>query len=269
MTPTEAIAQQLGAVAACLERSGNSSEAVANFLLRCAFTSFASSAGLLPQHALSCAVSAGSLGQLWTAMVHVLGLDQAGELFVNMLPLPLDAEAKRLVIEADCLSWDTVDLSIFGSLVETSFDAKQRHRLGAHYTPRSYVYRVVRPTLEEPLREEWEIVQGLSRLSREGTAPHHTPEESLNGLIEFQKKLASTRVLDPACGTGNFLIVALETLYEIEDEVLAEFVARGAESPGERVSPHQCHGIEINPLAAGVCRLVLQLAHLRRRHQRD
>lgn len=265
-TDSVRIAGLLGRLAGNLEAAGHSKDSVADFLLRCSFTMFASSLGLLPPYALSVAATLDKVGVMWAAMVNVLGLAEANELFVDMSPLPLDEEAQALFREADGCRWKSVDLSIFGALVEGAFDAKQRHRLGAHYTPRTYVYRIVGPTIEEPLRKEWEIVFGLSRLSRELIAPHHTAEQSERWLQEFHTKLVSTRVLDPACGAGNFLIVALETLYQIEDEVLAEFEARGIELPADRVSPRTMLGIEINPRAVGICRLVLQLSHLRRRH---
>lgn len=265
------IAELLGRLTDGIEADGLERTAAADFVLRCSFLMFLGGIGLIPRSAVSAAARTGALDQLWTATVYVLALKEAGDFYrQEMGSGALDDAGADVLCEADSYAWRDIDLSIFGSLIEGSLEAKERHRLCAHYTPRSYVQRLVTPTIEQPLRSEWEIVGGMSRLMREPPpefAPHYTPEESLEWLAAFQRKLAATRVLDPACGTGNFLIVALETLYLIEDEVLAEFAARGAEPPAERVSPRTMLGIEINPRACTVCRLVLQLCELRRRCQ--
>lgn len=261
-------AAHLSRAAERLDAAGHSRGAVGGFMLRCVFTLFASGIGIVPERALVGALETNTLRPMWLAMVHVLGVPSSG-IFADPIALPLDKEAARALTDAAGCDWGSVELSILGTLVEGALEKKERHALGAHYTPRAYVERLVRPTMEEPLRKEWETVQGLSRLSRDGTAPHHTSDESAKWLLDFHAKLCSTRVLDPACGTGNFLIVALETLYRIEDEVLAEIAVRDLPRPTERVSPKQMRGIEINPRAAEICRLVLNLCHLRRCYRRD
>lgn len=243
---------------------------IAAFLLRCAFTMFLSSVDIIPPHALSCAVQSGTLEIMWAALFMEApdneniecrdallahdGQEPPGDaptgIFASMTALPLDDAAKRALVEADDCDWASVDLSIFGALVEASFSPKTRHRLGVHYTPREYVMRLVGPTIEEPMREEWEAAKG---------------EESAQPLLDYHAKLSATRVLDPACGSGNFLIVALETLHGIEDDVFRELARRGIERPTARVSPRQMLGIEINPRACEVCKLVLQMCDLRRK----
>jgi hypothetical protein len=226
---------------------------VAAYLLRCAFTMFLPSVEILPARTLTRAVSEGNLAITWAVMSRELALPDTG-IFSSTAALPLDDAAKQALIDADACDWSCVDLSIFGELVESAFDPKQRHRLGAHYTPREYVMRLVGPTIEEPLRREWD-----TRPIRQG--------ETEQWMRDYHAKLCAQRVLDPACGSGNFLIVALETLYGIEDDVLREFDALGIPRPDARVSPHQMRGIEINPRACEIAKLVLNLSSLRRRRQ--
>jgi len=97
--------------------------------------------------------------------------------------------------------WADVEPAIFGTLLERALNKKERHMLGAHFTPRAYVERLVRPTIEEPLREEWVVVQAAARRLR----MDEKGEEARKLVHEFLRKLCGLRVLDPACGSGNFL----------------------------------------------------------------
>jgi type I restriction-modification system DNA methylase subunit len=104
--------------------------------------------------------------------------------------------------------------SDFGTLLERAHDERERHSLGAHYTPRAYVERLVIPTVVEPLRENWRDVQAaaltLERASK--------TKEAIAVLMDF-RRLCSIEVLDPACGSGNFLYVTLEHLKRLEAEI--------------------------------------------------
>lgn len=259
------VATHLARAAEALEMA-HPRDVVSDFMLRCSFTAFSESVDLVPKGALALAVESDTLGPMWAAMTTVLGLPRTG-IFSNLQTLPLDSVARDSLLSAARIDWSRIELSIFGSLVERSLNPQERHALGAHYTPRSYVERLVRPTVEEPLRAEWEIVRGLSRLSADGTAAHHTPGESLRWLHGFHAKLCATRVLDPACGTGNFLYVAMDLVQAIEREVVAEIVARGEPPPDARVTPAQFLGIEINARAAAIADLVLQMGYLRSQHR--
>lgn len=252
-----------------LEEVGHGRGRVADFLLRCSFSMFATSFGFLPPRAVDWAIALNQLDVMWTAMGHVLwGKVPERGIFADPFALPLDDVSREALKAAAACDCNNVELSIFGSLVERSLDAKTRHSLGAHYTPRSYVERLVRPTIEEPMRDEWELLRGLSRLSTDLVIPpHHSPEESLRWVLEFHTKLCTTRVLDPACGSGNFLYVAMSILQDLEEEVVAEIERRGAPRPDARITPGQFLGIEINPRAAGIADLVLQLGYLKRLRQ--
>ena len=140
----------------------------------------------------------------------------------------------------------------------------ERHKLGAHYTPRAYVERLVLPTIIEPLREEWANVQAAAvTLANEGKLT-----EARDEVRDFLRKLCDTTVLDPACGTGNFLYVTLEHMKRLEGEVLRHAAGlrrdagrlRGVRPDGR--SRTSSSGIEINPRAAAIADLVLWIGYL-------
>ena len=114
--------------------------------------------------------------------------------------LPLDREGIGILLEAARADWKEVEPAIFGTLLERALNPRERHKLGAPYTPRAYVERLVIPTVIAPLRAEWENVQAAASLQ--------AAREDLKGarktLSDFHRTLCLTRVLDPACGSGNF-----------------------------------------------------------------
>jgi type I restriction-modification system DNA methylase subunit len=154
------------------------------------------------------------LGELWRDMDHG-GFSPAiasevlrfnGKLFKQPDTLPLDKPQLALLIKAAKADWKHVEPAIFGTLLERALSPKDRHKLGAHYTPRAYVERLVLPTVIEPLRAEWNDAYGAAMvLDAEG---HH--DEAVDTLRRFHHRLCTVRVLDPACGSGNFLYVTLE-----------------------------------------------------------
>ena len=186
-----------------------------------------------------------------------------GGLFKGIDPIPLTVEQIQLLIDAAKADWRFVEPAIFGTLLERALDPRERHKLGAHYTPRAYVERLVMPTLIEPLREEWSDVRGAAEtLLRQGK-----PDKAVQEVEAFHYRLCQVRVLDPACGSANFLYVALEHMKRLEGEVLA-FIAEQSqgqgmlETEGLTVDPHQFLGMEINPRAAAIAELVLWIGYL-------
>ena len=169
---TREIAGQLAELAKSLEHSGHAADAVAQFLMRCLFTMFAEDVKLLPhesfrklllQYADRPDVAMRMLAQLWRDMdgggfstaiaCDVLRFN--GKLFKQPDTLPLSSEQITLLIAAAKAKWEHVEPAIFGTLLERALDTTERHKLGAHYTPRAYVERLVLPTVIEPLRSEW------------------------------------------------------------------------------------------------------------------
>jgi hypothetical protein len=277
---TREIAAHLAELAQELERSGHDPERVATFLMRCIFTLFAEDVGLLPEHLFTEALDkywfpnppsfpAGISG-LWKAMndgtsFGFLGklLRFNGGLFADQQALPLTKPQLERLQEAARSNWADVEPAIFGTLLERALDPRERHRLGAHYTPRSYVERLVRPTIEEPLREDWKLVQAEVRSLVEAGKV----EDAKKAVRVFHRWLTKTRVLDPACGSGNFLYVSLDLFKRLESEVLGLLADLGEkqdllEIEGATVTPEQFRGIEVKRWAKEIAELVLWIGYL-------
>jgi hypothetical protein len=186
-----------------------------------------------------------------------------GKLFKNPQVLPLNRDQIDLLLAAARANWREVEPAIFGTLLERALDPTERHALGAHYTPRAYVERLVLPTIIEPLREEWKIAQAAALvLAGEGKL-----KEAQQQVREFLRHLCKIRVLDPACGSGNFLYVTLEHLKRLEGEILNQLDELGdtqgrLDLQGVSVDPHQLLGIELNPRAAEIAEMVLWIGYL-------
>ena len=167
------------------------------------------------------------------------------------------------LIAAAKSNWREVEPAIFGTLLERALEPTERHALGAHYTPRAYVERLVLPTVVEPLRADWANVQAAAVvLATDGKL-----EEARAEVRKFHHQLCTVRVLDPACGSGNFLYVTLEHLKRLEGEVLNQLQALGETQDklgweGETVTLQQLRGIELNERAATVAELVLWIGYL-------
>jgi hypothetical protein len=277
---TRDIAQRLAAVSKALEEAQYPAEEVAMFLMRCIFTMFAEDVGLLPEKSFKevlqrCEAEPDTfvqdVGQLWEAM-DVGGYAHAirkrvpkfnGEFFRIRKVLPLGREEIGELRQAASYDWRDVEPAIFGTLLEQALNSTERRRLGAHYTPRAYVERLVVATIIEPLRTDWNEV--LSTAERQKSERRN--EDAEKTVRAFHDKLCQTRVLDPACGTGNFLYVSLELMKRLEGEVLEALVDLGGQEAlsglsGHTVGPHQFFGMEINPRAAAIAELVLWIGHL-------
>ncbi len=277
---TRDIAARLASVSRALEKAGHPPEAVAMFLMRVLFTLFAGDVDLLPKGAFQgllreCAgrpdLFPELLEELWGAMDE--GRFSAtirhrvrrfnGEFFRNRRALPLDAPAIGELVAASERNWSEVEPAIFGTLLEQALDPGERRRLGAHYTPPGHVERLVIATVIDPLRADWAKV--LSTAERQKAAGRG--EDAIRTVRAFHDRLCETRVLDPACGTANFLYVALKLMKRLEGEVLEALADLGGQEAltglgGHTVDPHQFLGLEINPRAAAIAELVLWIGHL-------
>ncbi|WP_211644040.1 class I SAM-dependent DNA methyltransferase [Loktanella sp. SALINAS62] len=277
---TRGVANRLAALGRSFEGQGHMPEDVARFLMRCLFTMFAEDVDLIPRDSFSDLLkklrghpehAAPALKGLWEAM-NSGGFSQAlmidlkrfnGGLFKDASALPLSEVQLSLLIDAADRDWKEVEPAIFGTLLERALSPKDRHKLGAHYTPRAYVERLVNPTVIEPLRADWVAVQGAAlTLVNQGR-----DKDALAEVEAFHRRLCDIRVLDPACGSGNFLYVALELMKRLEGEVTALMADLGQDQvalslEGHTVDPHQFLGIELNPWAAAVAELVLWIGYL-------
>ena len=225
---TREIAARLAQVSKRLEGK-HDPEDVAHFLMRCLFTMFAEDTGLLPEKSFlslleECAERpdgfAPLLADLWRNMDtggYATSIRAAvkrfnGALFKDAQVIPLGREEIGELRAAAAQDWRDVEPAIFGTLLEQALDPEERKRLGAHYTPRAYVERIVTATIIEPLRADWTAVVNAveeARASNDNAA-------ALRLVQAFHDKLCTTRVLDPACGTGNFLYVSLDLIKRLE-----------------------------------------------------
>ena len=284
---TRQLAGYLAGLSTQLEKAGHSSDAVAQFLMRCLFTMFAEDVELIPADSFkgllaTYAESEESRGYLPDALQGLWAvMDKGGfspelrtklrrfngQLFHEAKALPLNASQIQLLQKAAEADWREVEPAIFGTLLERALDPAERHSLGAHYTPRRYVERLVLPTVIEPLRREWAAAQAASATRLEESKGKKAVAAAREELLKFLHRLTSVTILDPACGSGNFLYVTLEHLKRLEGEVLTTLAQLGGSGrlelgDGVTVSPRQLLGLELNPRAAAIADVVLRIGYL-------
>lgn len=272
---TRDIAAHLAELAAALEDRGLAQERVARFLMRAVFTMFAEDVGLLPDepfrrllHEVAIPDPAefpAAAEDLWRAMDEGrrFGFRKLlrfnGHFFQDAEALPLTRDDLAILLEAAKADWSKVEPTIFGTLLTRALDADERHRLGAEYTPPEFIERLIRPTIEEPVRERWTAVQAEVLQLRQSKKTRDR-DKAEQRLLAFHAWLRSLKVLDPACGSGNFLYLAMHALKRVEVEVLHELadVRGGAlELRMEEVDPSQFYGIEVKPWAREIAELTL------------
>jgi type II restriction/modification system DNA methylase subunit YeeA len=278
---TEEAAGLIAEIAQSLRDRGAPSADVAHFLDRIVFCLFAEDVGLLPPRLFTRilenakdkpAMFSKSVQSLFEAMAHggLLGADSIahfnGNLFDSTAALDLTTEEIRTVLKAALLDWSAVDPSIFGTLFERGLDPSKRSQLGAHYTSRADIETLVEPVVMQPLRREWEAIR--SKIESRPN-PRNSPQvakknrlDSIGMARTFLMRLSSVKVLDPACGSGNFLYVTLQKLKDLEKEVILYANAQLGESFLPRVGPWQMHGIELNPYAHDLAQMTIWIGYL-------
>jgi hypothetical protein len=181
-----------------------------------------------------------------------------GQLFAEYLSMAGFSGAMRMRLAAACrFDWSRISPAIFGSLFQGIMDSKERRQLGAHYTSERDILKVIKPLFLDALREEFEQIRKDSR-----------PTQRNNRLQEFQLKLGKLKFLDPACGCGNFLVIAYRELRRLELDVLKarhDFDNReqefefGEVSKMSVVDVDQFYGIEIGEWPARIAETALWL----------
>lgn len=246
---------------------------IARFLNRLVFCFFAEDTGLLPPKLFSDLLKLGvddphhlaeAMENLFAVMATggTFGKDKIrhfnGHLFEEATVFELtEAELKKLA-EAGEYSWQFIQPSIMGTLFERALEPEQRSQLGAHYTSEEDIQTLVEPVLMAPLRREW---AALKRTLAAAYAKGKGTPAQRDSLAAFQKQLAATTVLDPACGSGNFLYVSLQLLLALEKEVLAYATQLGFKL-APKVSVQQLRAIEINPYAYELAQVSVQIGYL-------
>ena len=290
---TEETAREFAGLAQRLRDRGHEAQQVAHFVNQLVFCMFAEDVGLLPDNLFTkmldlCRSDSASFaehaGTLFGAMANKNGkvgftrIDWFnGGLFQDDHALPVNREDVEDLFNAAQRDWSQIDPSILGTLFERGLDPAKRSQLGAHYTDREKIMMIVKPVIIDPLEAEWvEALANMTALIQ--SAPKRTNERLLTpaekrkaerlidgaGKIhnEFVERLVNFRVLDPACGSGNFLYVALRSLKDLEHRANLDAEALGLPRGFPRVGPEYLLGIELNPYAAELARVSVWIGEI-------
>jgi type II restriction/modification system DNA methylase subunit YeeA len=273
---TERAARTFAGMAQRLRDAGHDGHQVAHFLNRLVFAMFAEDIGILPGQLFSRLVEsvqqrpeklADKLRQLFVAMQSGgdFGVDEVpwfnGGLYDSDDVLPLDGTSVSQLLACCRLDWSDIEPSIFGTLFERGLDPSKRSQLGAHYTDRDAIMRIVGPVVVEPLAREWDTVKAeIEKQHGKGTPAGHKRATKL--FEGFLAHLRATRVLDPACGSGNFLNLSLLALKDLEHRVLLEGEMYGFHRDFPAIGPQNVLGIELNDYAAELARVSVWIADI-------
>jgi type II restriction/modification system DNA methylase subunit YeeA len=289
---TAQAAAEFAELAGQLRTRGNNPQAVAHFVNRLVFCLFADDVGLLPVGLFERMLDAsrkrpaqfeGYVRRLFAAMAERGGeVDFTpvawfnGGLFDDAAALPLEADDIALLQRAAALDWAEVDPSILGTLFERGLDPDKRSQLGAHYTSREMIERLIEPVVRRPLLAEWSGVReqiavalAAGAAAKAGSkVKREAPRRAETLFRGFLDRLRAFRVLDPACGSGNFLYLALLALKDLEHQAMVEAEAIGLQREFPQVGPEAVLGLEVNPYAAELARVSVWIGHIQwaRRH---
>jgi type II restriction/modification system DNA methylase subunit YeeA len=284
---TEQAAAEFAKLAAGLRARGAGPEAAAHFLMRLLFCLFAEDIGLLPAKLFTTLVErtrrdppafTARVRQLFAAMATGgwWGSDAIacfdGGLFADDAALDVTGDDLAILARAATLDWASIEPAIFGTLFERSLDPAKRSQLGAHYTSKADILLIVEPVLMAPLRRRWEQVKAEARAliarrdAASGAARTRQQQALQRLLLGFSAELAAVRVLDPACGSGNFLYVSLKQLLDLEKEVSLFAATSGLTAFFPQVTPAQLHGIEVNVYARELAAVVVWIGYLQWMH---
>ena len=281
---TERAAAAFAAVAQTLRARGHDPPVVAHFVNRLVFCMFADDVGLLPDHMFTRMLRqaqrtpeqftelAAELFRVMAAGGRV-GFEAVawfnGGLFDDGAALPLEAADIETVLAASDLDWSEIDPSILGTLFERGLDPGKRAQLGAHYTDRDKIMLLVEPVVIRPWLAEWDAAKAdlAAALDRVEAAKWPADRTKRLNAAErryraFLNRLRAFTVLDPACGSGNFLYLALQALKDLEHRVQLEAEALGFQRAFPDIGPANVKGLEINPYAAELARVSVWIGEI-------
>ncbi|MDP2784253.1 MAG: hypothetical protein Q8O38_06610 [Sulfurimicrobium sp.] len=299
---TEEAAQRMGEVAKRLTGRGKAPQTVAHFLIQCVFCMFAEDAGLLPQKlfetvldksnpdgtipagGMSGASGSGAARTAAKAQSRLHALFQAmqgggdfalenipwfnGGLFKEIAVPALETADVVALLDAARMNWSAIEPAILGTLFERGLNPDMRSQLGAHYTDPATILKLIRPVIEAPLLAEWQaahqiIAAAMEKYLQGGKGSQAALKEAQAAFIGHLERLKAYRVLDPACGSGNFLYLALKTLKDLEHRANLEAEALGLQRQiGIDTGPANVLGIELNPYAAELARVTVWIGEL-------
>ena len=283
-TVTERAAATFAELAQGLRDRGHDPQTVAHFVNRLVFCMFAEDVGLLPKNMFTRMLErtrgdpdkfADYASRLFGAMATGgdVGFEPVawfnGGLFDNDTALPLDREGIKIALKAAALDWSEIDPSILGTLFERGLDPDKRSQLGAHYTDHEKIMQIVEPVIVRPLLAEWDtakvgIAAMVERADAAGSRAAHTRlrRQADQALRNFLERLRRFTVLDPACGSGNFLYLALHALKDIEHRVQLEAETLGLARGFPAVGPANVKGVEVNGYAAELARVSVWIGEI-------
>ena len=283
-TVTERAAATFAELAQSLRERGHDPQTVAHFVNRLVFCMFAEDVGLLPDNMFTRMLERTRAdpakfqeysSRLFRAMRSGgdVGFEAVawfnGGLFDDDVALPLDRAGIDTALRASGLDWSEIDPSILGTLFERGLDPEKRSQLGAHYTDRDKIMRIVDPVIVRPLLLEWSGVKRdiVSRIERADTMAPSAARTRLRRqadrlLRTFLERLRLFTVLDPGCGSGNFLYLALHALKDVEHRVQLEAEALGLERAFPGIGPANVRGIEVNAYAAELARVSVWIGEI-------
>ena len=256
-----------------MERRGGGGERLARYLNQIVFCLYAEDAGLLRDNLFSDIVRRQyrnpdmfnlAVSNLFEQMARggLFGADAIahfnGDLFSESDTVELSEVSLYLLVRAMEKNWRDIEPSIFGTLFEGVMDATKRSRLGAHYTDAKDIMLVVEPVVMKPLRREWDE----AKQDIDGLVDDRKVDEGRAALDAFRERLAGVTVLDPACGSGNFLYIALRALLDLEKQVIDYAAEQGWHGLTPVVSPSQMAGIELDHYAAELARTALWIGYI-------
>ncbi len=256
-----------------------SPERLAHFVIRLFFCLFAEDLGLLPNKLFTTLIERqranhqhfmDGLRNLFATMRDggFFGSDRIphfdGGLFDDAFVPALPSDIIDHLLKSARQDWSAIDPTIFGTLFERVIDEDKRAQLGAHYTSRDDILLIVEPVLMKPLRDEWRDLRSWANQQLKNPANHQAVSER---LVAFADRLAAFRVLDPACGSANFLYVSLRLLLDLQKEVITFAAANGLGAIPLTVSPAQLYGIEINPYAHELAQITVWIGYLQWRKE--
>ena len=270
---TKETADLFYAIVQDMEQHTADPEVLARYLNQIMFCLYAEDAGLLPEGLFTRIVREynhdpstfdQAVRGLFSEMARggLFGADRIsyfnGDLFNQVETVEFTGAALLRLHQAAEKDWRNIEPSIFGTLFERALDASKRSQLGAHYTGASDIDLVVQPVVMEPLRRQWDEAQREVN----GLISGGDDAAARDRLEAFQRRLASVTVLDPACGSGNFLYIALRSLLDLEKQVIDFNDAQQWEEMYPQVRPNQMLGLEINPYAAELARTALWIGYI-------
>lgn len=279
-TITEAAARSFATLAEQLRARGHGADQVAHFLTQCLFCFFAEDVALLPGRMFERLIDNRnrSSEQLTDGLRNLFQTMRAGGsfgaddipwfnggLFQHIDVPPLEPTAIAELRNAAQMNWSAIDVSIFGTLFERGLDPAKRSQLGAHYTDPATIARIIDPVITRPLLRQWEQaaqeLQALTaKIKRHGDAAY---KKAHGRFIQWLETLRAFRILDPACGSGNFLFLGLKAIKDVELLTITQAAGLGLDREQDLVTgPHNLLGIEINEYAAELARVSIWIGEI-------